>query len=132
MSGEAMADVARGMETHARLSARRVPLSEAFLARLYAWAGEEHADPRARRHALGALLASLPFLSLWLDYPTVTKNSNATFWYSFGNLPFFVLPIVAYLGSSRRGARCISRPAAGVSRSRARAIPICWIFRSGG
>ncbi len=49
-------------------------------------------------------LASLPFLSLWLDYPTITRNSNATIWYSFGNLPFFVLPIVAYHGSSRRGA----------------------------
>ena len=48
-------------------------------------------------------VVSLPFLSLWLDYPTVMSNSDAKFWYSFGNLPFFVLPIVAYLGSSRRG-----------------------------
>ena len=48
-------------------------------------------------------LASLPLLPLWLDYPTITRNSNATFWYSFGNLPFFVLAIVAYLGSSLRG-----------------------------
>jgi hypothetical protein len=48
-------------------------------------------------------VASLPFLPVWLDYPTAMRNSTATFWYSFGNLPFFVLPIVAYLGSSRRG-----------------------------
>ena len=65
------------------------------------------------------VLASLPFLSLWLDYPTVTKNSNATFWYSFGNLPFFVLPIVAYLGSSRRGATPILTWTA-------------WLLRGGG
>ena len=53
--------------------------------------------------ALVLAIASLPLLSLWLDYPAATSNSNAKFWYSFGNLPFFVLPIVAYLGSSRRG-----------------------------
>ena len=70
--------------------------------------------------AAGVLvLASLPYLSLWLDYPTVTKNSNATFWYSFGNLPFFVLPIVAYLGSSRRGATPILTWTA-------------WLLRGGG
>jgi hypothetical protein len=49
------------------------------------------------------LLLSLPLLPLWLDYPTVMLNSSAKFWYSFGNLPFFVLPIVAWIGSSRRG-----------------------------
>lgn len=54
--------------------------------------------------AAGVLvIASLPFLPLWIDYPTVMINSSAKFWYSFGNLPFFVLPIVAFLGSSRRG-----------------------------
>ena len=49
-------------------------------------------------------LASLPFIGLWLDYPTAMANSSAKFWYSFGNLPFFVLPIVAWLASSRRGS----------------------------
>jgi hypothetical protein len=48
-------------------------------------------------------VVSLPFLALWLDYPTVMMNSSAKFWYSFGNLPFFVMPIVAWIGSRRRG-----------------------------
>jgi len=67
--------------------------------------------------AAGVLaLASLPLLPLWLDYPTATRNSNATFWYSFGNLPFFVLPIVAFLGSSRRVTTPPLRWAAALSR----------------
>ena len=61
-------------------------------------------------------LASLPFLPLWLDYPTAMANSTATFWYSFGNLPFFVLPIVAFLGSSRRGTTPILTWTAGLLR----------------
>ena len=53
--------------------------------------------------AAGVLaLLSLPFTSLWLDYLTATANSSAKVWYSLGNLPFFVLPIVAWVGSSRR------------------------------
>jgi hypothetical protein len=59
-------------------------------------------------------VASLPFLPLWLDYPTVMGNSTAKFWYSFGNLPFFVLPIVAFLGSTRRGRVPFARWAAGL------------------
>ena len=67
--------------------------------------------------AAGVLvIASLPFLSLWLDYPTAMTNSSAKFWYSFGNLPFFVLPIVAFLGSTRRGAAPALRWAAALSR----------------
>jgi hypothetical protein len=62
------------------------------------------------------VLISLPFLSLWLEYPTVMGNSTAKFWYSFGNLPFFVLPILAYLGSTRRGGVPIGRWAAGLLR----------------
>jgi hypothetical protein len=62
------------------------------------------------------VLASLPFLGLWLDYPTVMTNSSARFWYSFGNLPFFVLPIVAFLGSGRRGATSPLRWAAALLR----------------
>ncbi len=48
-------------------------------------------------------LVSLPLLAFWLQYPTVMLNSSAGWYYSFGNLPFFVLPIVAWLASSRRG-----------------------------
>jgi hypothetical protein len=48
------------------------------------------------------VVISLPFLPLWLDYPTAMTNSSAKWWYSFGNLPFFILPIVAFLGSTRR------------------------------
>lgn len=65
---------------------------------------------RARSWWIAAVvigLASLPFLSLWLDYPTAMGNSSAKFWYSFGNLPFFVLPVVAFLGSSRRGSTSV-------------------------
>lgn len=74
---------------------------------------------RARSWWIAALvlaLASVPFLSLWLEYPTVMGNSSAKFWYSFGNLPFFVLPIVAWLGSSRRGDRPILDWTAGLLR----------------
>ncbi len=47
-------------------------------------------------------LASLPFLGLWLIYPTVMRNSSAEWFYSFGNLPLFVLPLVAWATSTRR------------------------------
>ncbi len=60
----------------------------------------------SRRWWVAALLlgsVSLPFLGLWLQYPTVLGNSTAGWYYSFGNLPFFVIPIVAWLTSSRRG-----------------------------
>lgn len=55
--------------------------------------------------AAGVLvLLSLPLIGLWLQYPTVTRNSSAAWYYSFGNLPFFLLPIIAWLGSTRRGS----------------------------
>jgi hypothetical protein len=47
-------------------------------------------------------LLSLPLIGLWLQYPTAMLNSSAKFWYSFGNLPFFVLPLVAWIASTRR------------------------------
>ena len=53
--------------------------------------------------ALVLVVLSLPLIGLWLQYPTVTLNSSAKVWYSFGNLPFFVLPLVAWIGSTRRG-----------------------------
>jgi hypothetical protein len=47
---------------------------------------------------------SLPLLGLWLQYPTVMRNSSANALYSLSNLPFFVLPIVAWMTSARRGS----------------------------
>jgi hypothetical protein len=55
------------------------------------------------------LILSAPFLALWLEYPTVTRNSSAAWYYSFGNLPFFVLPIVAWFCSSRRDGVPVGR-----------------------
>ena len=51
-------------------------------------------------------IASLPFLSLWLLYPIAMGNSTASaqFTYSLSNLPFFSLPVVAWIVSSRRGS----------------------------
>lgn len=58
--------------------------------------------------AAGVLaVLSLPLILLWLDYPTVMLNSSAKLWYSFGNLPFFVMPIVAWMASTRRADRSI-------------------------
>jgi hypothetical protein len=57
----------------------------------------------------GIALASLPLLSLWVLYPTVMRNSSAQFTYSLSNLPFFCLPIVAWLTSSRRGSESMGR-----------------------
>jgi hypothetical protein len=57
----------------------------------------------------GIVLASLPLISLWLLYPTVMRNSSAQFTYSLSNLPFFCLPIVAWLSSTRRGTEPMRR-----------------------
>lgn len=67
---------------------------------------------RTRRWWIAALVLavlSLPPAALWLDYPTITRNSNAGWYYSFGNLPFFVLPIVAWVVSTRRSATPVLR-----------------------
>ena len=74
---------------------------------------------RSRRWWIAAgvlVVASLPFLGLWLDYVVATMNSSAKFWYSFGDLPMFLLPVVAWLGSSRRGDTGFARWAAGLLR----------------
>lgn len=55
--------------------------------------------------AAALAVVSLPMLDLWLDYPTVLRNSSAQVSYSFGNVPFFLVPIVAWLASARRGPR---------------------------
>ncbi len=52
-------------------------------------------------------IVSLPFLALWLEYPRAMMNSNVTPWYSFSDLPFLILPIVAWLVSARRGDRSV-------------------------
>lgn len=48
-------------------------------------------------------LASLPLIGLWLDYPKVLLNSDTDLGRSLSDLPFFTLPILAWLTSSRRG-----------------------------
>jgi hypothetical protein len=65
-------------------------------------------------------LLSLPLIGLWLQYPTVMLNSSARFWYSFGNLPFFVLPLVAWMGSRRRGDGPLASWALGLLRDPSR------------
>jgi hypothetical protein len=55
------------------------------------------------------IVASVPLWSYWLQYPIIARNSSAQLSYSFGNLPFFCLPIVAWLVSTRRGDRSIRR-----------------------
>ena len=45
------------------------------------------------------LVLSLPLLPLWLEYPAIILNSSSTFTYSIGNLPFALLPIIAWLAS---------------------------------
>ena len=49
---------------------------------------------------------SLPLMSLWLLYPIAMGNSTASaqFTYSLSNLPFFLLPVVAWIVSARRGS----------------------------
>ncbi len=51
-----------------------------------------------------AVLAALnvPLLKLWLEYPQVMLNSTSGATYSVFALPMVVLPLVAWLGSSRR------------------------------
>jgi len=58
LRGAPLLDAARGMASLARLTARRVPLSETMLVRLRELAREEQADTRIRRAALGGLLAA--------------------------------------------------------------------------
>lgn len=46
---------------------------------------------------------SLPFVAIWLHYPTAMRNSSANALYSLSSLPFFILPIVGWITSTRRG-----------------------------
>jgi hypothetical protein len=47
---------------------------------------------------------TLPLLPLWLQWPTVIRNSTVTAEYSLAAVPFMLIPVVAWLGSPRRGA----------------------------
>jgi hypothetical protein len=47
-------------------------------------------------------VATLPQLPLWLEWPTAISNSTVTAQYSLAAIPFMILPLVAWLGSSRR------------------------------
>ena len=58
---------------------------------------------------LALALASLPLAALWLQYPTALGNSSARFWYSFADLPFLLIPVAAWLFSSRRGGMPYAR-----------------------
>jgi hypothetical protein len=51
-----------------------------------------------------AILAilNLPFLGLWFDYPQVLLNSDTDLGRALSDTPLFVLPIVAWLASTRR------------------------------
>jgi hypothetical protein len=56
--------------------------------------------------AIVIALASLPFVALWMQWPTVILHSSSTTWiYSLSNVPFFALPLLAWATSTRRGAQ---------------------------
>ena len=71
--------------------------------------------------AAAVALASLPFLALWIDYPKVTLNSTAGIWYSLPELPYLLLPVIAWLTSTRRGNTPPARWAAALLRRKAAA-----------
>lgn len=47
-------------------------------------------------------VASLPFSGLWMNYPQVILNSDTNIGRSISDMPLFLLPIVAWLTSSKR------------------------------
>jgi hypothetical protein len=47
-------------------------------------------------------LLNIPLLGLWLTYPTVLLNSDTDIGRALSDMPFFLLPIVAWLVSTRR------------------------------
>jgi hypothetical protein len=59
------------------------------------------------------MVLSLPLLPLWLEYPRVLlNNTSAGFLYSLGNLPFMLLPLVAWFFSRTRSPIARIRTAA--------------------
>jgi hypothetical protein len=53
--------------------------------------------------AAGVLaLLNIPFFGLWLNYPTVLLNSDTDIGRALSDVPFFLLPVVAWLVSTRR------------------------------
>ncbi|HEX8940925.1 MAG TPA: hypothetical protein VF763_12265 [Candidatus Limnocylindrales bacterium] len=49
----------------------------------------------------GFVLLCLPFGGLWLDFVAAIRNSDGTIWYSVPDLPFMLIPVVAWLGRTR-------------------------------
>ena len=62
-------------------------------------------------------LANLPLLGLWLDYPSVMRNSSAAWYYSLGDLPMVLIPVVAWLGRRSALPAVVSARPTGGSRS---------------
>jgi hypothetical protein len=54
-------------------------------------------------------ILSLPLVAFWLEYPVITRNSSAQIAYSFSNLPFQILPLLAWAFSARRGSTPLHR-----------------------
>lgn len=54
--------------------------------------------------ALGvAVLVSIPFAGMWLDWITALRNADQDLLYSLRDAPIVLIPLIAYWGSSRRG-----------------------------
>lgn len=49
-----------------------------------------------------ATVGVLPFVPLWLEWPRVILNSTSGALYSIGNIPFMLLPVLAWLVSRDR------------------------------
>jgi hypothetical protein len=64
--------------------------------------------------ALGAVaLVSLPFGALWVDWLTAVRNSNGGVLYSLADVPFVLIPLVAWLARAREGGvQTVSRSVA--------------------
>ena len=52
--------------------------------------------------ALALVIAGLPFGLLWLDWIRVVTNSNCSLAYSLPQVPFMVVPLIAWLTGHRR------------------------------
>ncbi len=56
-------------------------------------------------------LLCLPFGALWLDWFSVIRHMPSDLTYSFRNLPWLLLPVVAWFGRTRLAASLIATPA---------------------
>lgn len=48
-------------------------------------------------------LLSLPLIGLWADYATILRNSNGSLLYSILEVPFMLIPVVAWIGRRSLG-----------------------------